>query len=68
MDTVNLGETESLCPVCLKSIGAARQLEGDEVFQIKECDEHGPFSHAIPPFPLCRWTNTREGRGERRLS
>ena len=47
METVNMGETESLCPVCLKRIGATRQLEGDEVFQVKECDEHGPFRTLI---------------------
>jgi len=39
--------TESLCPVCLKRIPATRQLLGDEVFQLKECEEHGPFRTLI---------------------
>lgn len=47
METVNLGETESICPVCLKRIAATRQVLGDEVFQVKECDEHGSFRTLI---------------------
>jgi hypothetical protein len=40
-------ETESLCPVCLKRIKATRVLLGDEVFMVKECDDHGPFRTVI---------------------
>jgi len=36
-------ETESLCPVCLKRIKAARLFQGDEVFLVKECMDHGSF-------------------------
>lgn len=39
--------TESLCPVCLKRIKATRELLGDEVFQVKACEEHGPFRTLI---------------------
>ena len=43
MEKANLNETESVCPVCLKRIKATRQLQGDEVFLIKECENHGSF-------------------------
>ena len=36
-------ETGSLCPVCLKRIMATRVSEGDDVFMVKECPEHGFF-------------------------
>ena len=36
-------ETESLCPVCLKRIKATRLPQGDEVFMVKECEDHGSF-------------------------
>jgi 7,8-dihydro-6-hydroxymethylpterin dimethyltransferase len=40
-------ETESLCPVCLKRIRATRLLQGDEVFFVKECEDHGSFRTII---------------------
>jgi uncharacterized radical SAM superfamily Fe-S cluster-containing enzyme len=40
-------ETESLCPVCLKRIGAKRVSRGNEVFLVKECEDHGPFRTVI---------------------
>ena len=40
-------ETESLCPVCLKRIKATRVLQGDEVFLVKECGDHGSFRTVI---------------------
>ncbi|WP_347710799.1 radical SAM (seleno)protein TrsS [Geotalea sp. SG265] len=40
-------KTESVCPVCLKRISATRQREGDEVYLIKECPEHGCFRTVI---------------------
>jgi uncharacterized radical SAM superfamily Fe-S cluster-containing enzyme len=43
IDKVFQGETESLCPVCLKRIRATRLLQGDEVFLVKECEDHGSF-------------------------
>ncbi len=47
MEKANPQATESLCPVCLKRIPAIRQLLGDEVFQVKECEEHGSFRTLI---------------------
>ena len=40
-------ETESLCPVCLKRIKATRVFQGDEVFLVKECGDHGSFRTVI---------------------
>lgn len=34
--------TQSLCPHCLKKISARRVQEGDSVYLVKECPEHGP--------------------------
>ena len=39
--------TFSLCPVCLKRIEAEYTKEGDTVYLIKECEEHGRFSTAV---------------------
>jgi uncharacterized radical SAM superfamily Fe-S cluster-containing enzyme len=47
MDKVFPDETESLCPVCLKRIRAARLLQGDEVLLVKECRDHGSFRTVI---------------------
>jgi len=47
MEKANLSETESLCPVCLKRIKATRLLHGDEVFMVKECEDHGSFKTVI---------------------
>ena len=47
MKKVPPSETKSLCPVCLKRISALRTSSGDEVFLMKECLDHGPFSTVI---------------------
>ena len=47
MDKAYPNETESVCPVCLKRIKATRLLQGDEVFQLKECGDHGSFKTLI---------------------
>jgi len=47
MENEYLNETESLCPVCLKRIKATRLLNGDEVFMVKECKNHGSFRTVI---------------------
>ncbi|MDR3493254.1 MAG: radical SAM protein [Ancalomicrobiaceae bacterium] len=43
---LHLGLTESVCPVCLKTIPAERIAEGDTVLLAKSCPEHGSF--AVP--------------------
>jgi uncharacterized radical SAM superfamily Fe-S cluster-containing enzyme len=47
MEKTYTNETESLCPVCLKRIKATRLLRGDDVFLIKECEDHGSFRTVI---------------------
>ncbi|WP_031513702.1 radical SAM (seleno)protein TrsS [Desulfofalx alkaliphila] len=36
-------ETASVCPLCLKKIPARREMHGNSVFLVKECQEHGTF-------------------------
>lgn len=42
-----IGRTQSLCPVCLKRIGAHKIREGDQVYMVKECPDHGEFKTLI---------------------
>ena len=43
----SLGETESLCPICLKKIPARRVVEGGDVYLEKQCPFHGDFKVII---------------------
>jgi len=43
----NFVETESVCPHCLARIPAVRKAEGDDVFLVKTCSEHGTFRTII---------------------
>jgi len=45
--TGSAGKTASLCPVCLKRIGAERRKADGEVRLIKHCPEHGDFCTPI---------------------
>lgn len=38
-----VGTTESVCPVCLRTLPATREVEGDTVFLCKTCPDHGTF-------------------------
>jgi len=42
-----LASTESVCPVCLQRVAAQRVAEGDSVYLVKECDQHGRFKTVI---------------------
>jgi uncharacterized radical SAM superfamily Fe-S cluster-containing enzyme len=42
-----LDETESVCPVCLETIPAARVRRGETVFLEKRCQRHGDFQAVI---------------------
>ncbi|MGZ5924741.1 MAG: radical SAM protein, partial [Rhizomicrobium sp.] len=35
------GQTQSLCEVCLRLVNAKIAIEGDNVFYLKRCPEHG---------------------------
>jgi uncharacterized radical SAM superfamily Fe-S cluster-containing enzyme len=42
-----LGETESVCPECLRTIPAIRYAEGDTVYLEKTCPDHGTIATPI---------------------
>jgi len=42
-----IGETQSLCPECLRTIPAEKIAENDEVYLVKTCPEHGTFKTII---------------------
>ena len=42
-----LAATESVCPVCLSRIAAERIADGDDVFLVKRCPEHGEFRTVV---------------------
>lgn len=44
---MRLAVTESVCPVCLRRIAAERVAEGDDVFLVKRCPEHGEFRTVV---------------------
>jgi Predicted Fe-S oxidoreductases len=43
MDESLLSTTESLCPECLQKIPAQRVAQGEKVYLVKRCPEHGDF-------------------------
>jgi uncharacterized radical SAM superfamily Fe-S cluster-containing enzyme len=62
MDEARGDKTESLCPVCLKRVGAVRLAEGDSVFLVKECPDHGSFRTVLwrgKP-PMDEWRRPKE--------
>lgn len=42
-----IGETQSLCPHCLRTIPAEKIAENDSVYLVKTCPEHGAFKVLI---------------------
>ena len=47
MNTSVLADTESVCPVCLRTLPAQRVLEGDDIHLVKHCPEHGRFKTVV---------------------
>jgi uncharacterized radical SAM superfamily Fe-S cluster-containing enzyme len=47
MNTSVLADTESVCPVCLRTLPAQRVLEGDDIHLVKHCPEHGRFNTVV---------------------
>ncbi len=45
--SVNLGKTQSVCPVCLQRISAQKVKYGDKVYLEKTCPKHGFFKTLI---------------------
>lgn len=48
-----IGETNSLCPECLKTIPAIKIAENDKIYLVKRCPEHGEFKVLI-------WTGVKD--------
>ena len=48
-----IGETNALCPVCMKTIHADKIVEDDDVYIVKTCPEHGTWKVKI-------WTGAEE--------
>jgi len=42
-----LAHTESVCPVCLERLPAQRVADGDNVYLVKTCPEHGLFRTVV---------------------
>ena len=42
-----IAATDSVCPECLKRIPAQKVIEGDKVYLVKNCPEHGDFRALI---------------------
>jgi hypothetical protein len=45
--TKQLSSTASLCPVCLRRVPAVREQQGDAVYLVKHCPQHGNFRTVI---------------------
>jgi hypothetical protein len=57
-----LSSTASLCPVCLGRVPAIRERQGDTVFLVKQCPEHGIFRTVIwrEPVPFSSWLRPKK--------
>ena len=57
-----LSSTASLCPVCLGRIPATREQQGDTIFMVKQCQEHGPFRTVIwrGAVPFSTWLRPKK--------
>ena len=42
-----LAHTESVCPICLRTLAARRVLSGDDIHLHKHCPEHGDFKTIV---------------------
>ncbi|WP_319588854.1 radical SAM (seleno)protein TrsS [uncultured Desulfobulbus sp.] len=57
-----LSSTESLCPVCLQRVAAIREQQGNTVYQVKHCPEHGTFRTPIwrGSIPFASWLRPKK--------
>jgi len=57
-----LSSTASLCPVCLQRIAAIREQQGDTVYLLKRCSEHGTFRTVIwrGSVPFSTWLRPKK--------
>ncbi len=60
--TKQLSSTASLCPVCLRRVPAVREQQGDTVYLVKHCPEHGTFRTVIwrGPVQFSTWLRPKK--------
>lgn len=61
-ETIQLSSTVSLCPVCLRRIGAVREQQGGAVYLVKQCPEHGNYRTVIwrGPVEFSKWLRPKK--------
>jgi len=57
-----IAKTKSLCPVCLKKIGAQIHTQGNNTYMEKSCPEHGVFKTIVwkGNIPMEKWVRKKE--------
>jgi len=57
-----LSATQSVCPVCLQRVAAIREQQGDTVYLVKQCPQHGTFRTAIwrGAVPFSTWLRPKQ--------
>ncbi|MDY0264522.1 MAG: radical SAM protein [Sulfurospirillum cavolei] len=62
MTLTPLVRTQSLCPICLRSVEAFIVQEDDKAFMLKTCLEHGAFETIVwrGKTPMHEWVRTKE--------
>lgn len=57
-----LSATASICPVCLQRVAAIREQQGDAVYLVKHCPEHGTFRTVIwrGSVPFSTWLRPKK--------
>ena len=57
-----LSSTASLCPICLKRVAAIREQQGEAVYLVKQCPEHGTFRTVIwrGSVPFSAWLRPKK--------
>ncbi|MEW6519167.1 MAG: radical SAM (seleno)protein TrsS [Thermodesulfobacteriota bacterium] len=60
--TDNLARTDSVCPTCLRRLPAMREKQGEDVYLVKNCPEHGEFRTIIwrGPLPFSSWQRPKK--------
>ncbi|MTI57775.1 radical SAM (seleno)protein TrsS [Geosporobacter ferrireducens] len=63
MDRIKIiSKTQSLCPVCLKKVGAQIYNQGSNTYMVKSCSEHGVFKTVVwkGSIPMEEWVRKKE--------
>ncbi|MGE4560298.1 MAG: radical SAM (seleno)protein TrsS [Desulfobulbus sp.] len=57
-----LSSTASLCPICLRRIAAIREQQGNTVYLVKNCPDHGTFRTVIwrGSVPFSTWLRPKK--------